>query len=166
MTGVFAEMDMPDESEITALEELAECLKPLEGLMKRLCTEHFTALQADSVFNTAFDALRHQQTAVSDKILRALKTRYEQRKNTVLLSALSFLSDPMDYETCNKGLLELAELRVEMKALCTRLFQSRTRRRSLAVLRSPGPALLQTIQDRARALLETLLRTLLRSPCR
>jgi hypothetical protein len=122
MTGVFAEMDMPDESEITALEELAECLKPLEGLTKRLCTEHFTALQADSVFNTAFDALRRQQTAVSDKILRALKTRYEQRKNTVLLSALSFLSDPMDYETCNEGLLELAELRVEMKALCTRLF--------------------------------------------
>jgi hypothetical protein len=122
MTGVFAEMDMPDESEIIALEELAECLKPLEGLTKRLCTEHFTALQADSVFNTAFDALRRQQTAVSDKILRALKTRYEQRKNTVLLSALSFLSDPMDYETCNEGLLELAELRVEMKALCTRLF--------------------------------------------
>ncbi len=28
----------------------------------------------------------------------------------------------MDYETCNEGLLELAELRVEMKALCTRLF--------------------------------------------
>jgi hypothetical protein len=122
MTGVFAEMDMPDESEITALEELAECLKLLEGLKKRLCTEHFTALQADSVFNTAFDALRRQQTAVSDKILKALKTRYEQRKNTVLLSALSFLSDPMDYETCNEGLLELAELRVEMKALCTRLF--------------------------------------------
>ncbi len=28
----------------------------------------------------------------------------------------------MDYETCNEGLLELAELLVEMKALCTRLF--------------------------------------------
>jgi hAT family C-terminal dimerisation region len=122
LVGVFDEMDFPDESELIALEELGDSLKPLEGLTMRLCTEQFTALQADKVFNIAFDALHRQQTLISDKILNALRSRYEQRKNILLLSALSFLTDPMAYESSNEGLLELCELRMEMRNLANRLF--------------------------------------------
>jgi hypothetical protein len=124
--GIFDDLNFPDEWELIALEELGDSLKPLEGLTKRLCSEHFTALQADKVFQIALDALRRQQTNISDKILAALETRYEQRKNIVLLSALSFLTDPMDYESSDEGLLEFCELRVEMKALCRRLFPEQT----------------------------------------
>jgi len=157
LTEVGAEMDFPDKSEIIALGELADSLKLQEGLTNRLCTEQFTALQAYKSFNIAFDALRRQQTLTSDKILTALKNRYEQRKNPVLLSALSFLSDPKEYDTSNKGILELSELGVEMRALCARLFpdpmpgtkvwgHSTLSIQVQATLRSPGcPALLETI---------------------
>jgi hypothetical protein len=119
---LFHDLDLPDESEMIALEELADSLKPLEILTKTLCSEQFTALQADRVFRIAMDALRRQQTIISDRILAALETRYQQRKNIFLVSALSFLTDPMDYEAKNEGLLEYSELRIQMSAFCKRLF--------------------------------------------
>lgn len=120
--GIFDDLEFPDESELIALEELADSLKPLEMLTKRLCSEHFTALQADRVFRIALDALRRQQTSISDKILAALQTRYKQRKNVVLVSALSFLTDPMDYDPSDEGFLEYSELKVKMSELYKRLF--------------------------------------------
>jgi len=156
---LFHDLDLPDESEMIALEELADSLKPLEILTKTLCSEQFTALQADRVFRIAMDALRRQQTIISDRILAALETRYQQRKNIFLVSALSFLTDPMDYEAKNEGLLEYSELRIQMSAFCKRLFldpdQEPEARQSTSqvpgstssTFADPGPSSASTSQD-------------------
>jgi len=46
---------------------------------------------------TTFGILRSQNSVVADKILRALETRYDQRRNDDLLSCLKFLSNPIGY---------------------------------------------------------------------
>jgi hypothetical protein len=66
--GIFDDLEFPDESELIALEELADSLKPLEMLTKRLCSEHFTALQADRVFRIALDALRQNFGSFTDQV--------------------------------------------------------------------------------------------------
>ncbi len=96
-------------------------MRPLELLTKNLCSDQFTVLQADTIFQTAFRALRSQHTHVGDRLLAALERRYEQRKNIELLSCLRFLVDPLEYNP-GDGLLEFADLRSEVKGLCTRLF--------------------------------------------
>jgi hypothetical protein len=50
-----------------------------------------------------------------------LERRYEQLKNIKLLSCLHFLTNPLEYDS-DDGLLEVPELRSEVKGLCTRLF--------------------------------------------
>lgn len=108
---------------MTALEELASALRPLEILTKKLCCDQFTVLQADTVFKTAFNLLRRQQTHIGDRLLAALERRYAQRKNTKLISCLRFLSNPLEYEPeSDNSLLEVAVLRNEVKGIYARLF--------------------------------------------
>jgi hypothetical protein len=92
-----------------ALEELMAALRPLELLTKNLCRDHFIALQADTVFQTAFKALRSQQTHIGDRLLAVLQNRYEERKNSELLSTLRFLTNPLEYEP-GGSLLEFMDL--------------------------------------------------------
>jgi hypothetical protein len=120
-SDAWNELDFPLDEEITAVEELAAALKPLEILTKNLCVDQFSVLEADTVFKTAFNYLRRLQTKVGDRLLASLEKRYEERKNLRLLSCLLFLTDPMEYEP-EDGLLELSEIRSEAKDLCSRLF--------------------------------------------
>ena len=113
--GMFSDLHLPTDSEFLAQEELTAALRPLEALTTNLCRDHFTARQAETVFQTAFAILRSQQTTIGDKLLAALERRYKQRKNVELLSVLTFLSDPMGYEP-GSGLLELSELRSEVNS--------------------------------------------------
>lgn len=116
-------MDFPLDSEILALEELASALRPLELLTKNLCREHFTLLQADTVFQTAFNLLRRQNTHIGDSLLESLERRYVERKNLTLISCLLFLTSPLDYNpTPGDGLLHMNDLENELTALCSRLF--------------------------------------------
>jgi hypothetical protein len=89
--GMFSDLKLPKDSEFLALEELTAALRPLEALTTNLCRDHFTARQAETVFQTAFAILRSQQTTIGDKLLAALERRYKQRKNVELLSVLTFL---------------------------------------------------------------------------
>jgi hypothetical protein len=123
LSEAWEELDFPLDDEVIALEELASALRPLELLTKNLCRDQFNVMQADTVFKTAFNLLRRQHTHIGDQLLAALERRYAQRKNNKLISCLRFLSNPMEYEPeSDDGLLEVAELRQEMKGLYTRLF--------------------------------------------
>ncbi len=113
LSCAWSEIDFPLDSEVMALEELMAALRPLELLTKNLCRDHFTALQADTVFQTAFKALRSQQTHIGDRLLAALENRYEERKNSELLSTLRFLTNPLEYEP-DGSLLEFMDLRMEV----------------------------------------------------
>ncbi len=73
---MFSDLKLPKDSEFLALEELTAALRPLEAL----CRDHFTARQAETVFQTAFAILRSQQTTIGDKLLAALERRYKQRR--------------------------------------------------------------------------------------
>ncbi len=98
-----------------AMEELLAALRPVEVLTKNLCMQHFTTLQADTVFQTAFSILRSQQTHIADRLLAALETRYKQRKNINLLSTIRFLMDPVGYEyEPGRDLLDFPDLQVQV----------------------------------------------------
>ena len=87
---LFNDMRILSEREFHSLEDLADTLRPVEMLTKRLCEANFDILKADIVFKTCFSALQGQNTVVADTLLKALKTRYGQRTNTQLLSVLKF----------------------------------------------------------------------------
>lgn len=117
---LWDDIQFPSEAEMLALDQLGAALRPLELLTKNICSEHFTILQADTIFQTVCRALHSQKTEIADKLVKALEQRYAERKNTKLLSALRFLSNPMDYKP-GHGSLEMFELRIELKRLCDRL---------------------------------------------
>lgn len=98
---LFNDLKVPTERQIRSLEALVDALRPVEMLTKRLCEANFDVLKADIVFKTCFSALQALNSAVADKLLKALKTRYEQRRNDMLLSVLRFLSDPLGYNPGN-----------------------------------------------------------------
>jgi hypothetical protein len=118
---LFNDLKVPTERQIRSLEALVDALRPVEMLTKRLCESNFDVLKADIVFKTCFSALQALNSAVADKLLKALKTRYEQRRNDMLLSVLRFLSDPLGYKPGN-GDFEMPKLRDAIKELYQRLF--------------------------------------------
>jgi hypothetical protein len=110
---------------MTALEELTAALRPLQLLTVNVCAAHFNILQADTIFQTASNALRAQQTHIADQLVDALELRYAQRKNSNLLSAIRFLTDPMGYAEESDG-AEFNEVQKELKKLHSRLFLEET----------------------------------------
>lgn len=58
----------------------------MEVLTKNLCCDQVNLLEADAVFRSVMDDLLTQHTAISDELYYALKERYDERKNTTLLS--------------------------------------------------------------------------------
>jgi hypothetical protein len=111
----------PSEFQMITLEELAAALRPLQLLTKNICSSYFNVLQADTIFKTATKALQSQQTSIADQLLEELESRYNQRKNNDLLSAIRFLSDPMGYDETDSG-LHFCEIEDVLKKLYSRLF--------------------------------------------
>lgn len=118
---VFNDLKVPTETELRCLEDLVDALRPVEMLTKRLCEANFDVLKADIIFRTCFNALRGLNSAVADTLLKALKTRYGQRRNAQLLSVLKFLSDPVGYTPGDED-FEMPQLREAIKDLYQRLF--------------------------------------------
>jgi hypothetical protein len=66
LTPVWDEIAFPSEAEMTALEELTAALRPLQLLTVNVCAAHFNILLPDTIFQTASNALRAQQTHIAD----------------------------------------------------------------------------------------------------
>jgi hypothetical protein len=101
---VWDNFTLPTTEELSTLDQLSAAMRPVEILTKNLCQAGFDTLMAESVFQSALQALQAQNTCVADQLYRSLAVRYQDRQNIKLISALKFRTDPIGYRP-NRGSL-------------------------------------------------------------
>ena len=82
------------EQEIKMIKNLCDTLEPIEFVVKRLCQENASLLEAEKVVAFAFQRLRKLNTALSFDVFEKFEARILDNRNSVLCHLLSFLENP------------------------------------------------------------------------
>jgi hypothetical protein len=83
-----------NDEEFEFLSEINAALTPIRSAVQALCSEDADLLTADTTFKLLFKWLGKQNTPLSQDLLDALRFRYKERRNDVLIGLLRYLHDP------------------------------------------------------------------------
>ena len=94
------------ELDFAKIRSLHDGLKPLEGLIKNLCSEKMDLYTSEKLHKKVLKRLKKQNTEFSTKLHDALKRRYLERRNhgtngqkiRDVISLITFLRDPVEYD--------------------------------------------------------------------
>ena len=125
---VSMDMEFPFvEEELQALEDLCECLTPMEVAVKYLCKESADLLLAERVISYALNKLTELDTSISLQLKRRIETRVKERRNTTLFQAINYLDNPnyLNEVTDNFGeRIQKSEIKRFFISLLIRLFDT------------------------------------------
>jgi hypothetical protein len=90
----LGKIDLYNLIDFEILEILSDVLKPIYEATKELGKANVTILEGDIIMEVLCLKLSETKSKLGEKMLEAIKKRYEERKNVLLISAARYLQNP------------------------------------------------------------------------
>lgn len=104
---VLASTENVFEEEWNLLDNLAESLRPLEFVLKILCSEDATLLKADMLMKLCLKKLDNKKNSIAANLKECLIKRYSSRRQKEVISLLRYLTNPEDFKNESSDLFPL-----------------------------------------------------------
>lgn len=82
------------DSEWNSIDNLLDTLRPIEIILRNLCSEDSNILEAESSIQFLLSKLKNKKTTVANQLYGSLLDRYSSRRQNEAVSILSFLHNP------------------------------------------------------------------------